>query len=179
MNHQQFEEWLFSDQTLTPQEEAVLQDHLEGCESCRLLAASWREVERDLREAPFEAPVPGFTLRWRRRLEAQQRRLHRRQSVVLLGYSIAGVFLLLGSLTILLWPQLQSPNTLFYTWLYQIVSLVAYFSFAGEILSSIFRTATNIVPLVWWILILGILSELGVLWVVSFRMLTNPRRITK
>jgi anti-sigma factor RsiW len=179
MNHQQFEEWLFADQTLTPQEEAVLQEHLAGCESCRLLAASWREVERDLRKAPVEAPALGFTLRWQVRLEGQQRRLHRRQSVVLLGYSIAGVFLLLGSLLILLWPQLQSPEALFYTWLYQIASLVAYFSFAGVVLSSIFRTATNIVPLVWWILIAGILCELGVLWVVSVRMLTNPRRISK
>lgn len=179
MNHQQFEEWLFADQTLTPQEEAVLQEHLADCESCRLLAASWREVERDLRKAPVEAPVPGFTLRWQVRLEGQQRRLHRRQSVVLLGYSIAGVVLLLGSLVILLWPQLQSPEALLYTWLYQVASLVAYFSFAGVVLSSIFRTATNIVPLVWWILIAGILCELGVLWVVSVRMLTNPRRISK
>jgi anti-sigma factor RsiW len=179
MNHQQFEEWLFADQTLTPQEEAVLQEHLEGCESCRLLAASWREVERDLRQAPVVAPAPGFTLRWQARLEGQQRRLHRRQSVLLLGYSIAGVFLLLGSLVILLWPQLQSPGTIFYTWLYQTASLLVYLSYAGSVLSSIFRTAANIVPLVWWILMAGILSLLGVLWVVSVRMLTNPRRITK
>jgi hypothetical protein len=48
-----------------------------------------------------------------------------------------------------------------------------------DFFSAAFRAATGVVPVVWWVLFAGLLCELGVLWVVSFRLLTNPRRITQ
>ncbi len=50
---------------------------------------------------------------------------------------------------------------------------------ARDIFGNLLRTATIAVPIAWLIVLAGLISELGVLWIVSFRLLTNPRRIMR
>jgi predicted anti-sigma-YlaC factor YlaD len=179
MNHQPFEEWLLMGEPLGPGETAELQEHLQGCENCRKLSFSLQAVERELRAAPEEAPLQGFTDRWQKRLEADRSRLHRRQSLAFLAFAIGGAVLVIASLLILALPLIESPNVLLWTGVYRMLRLVTVADVAEDLLSSLFRTATGTIPWTWWVLFLGILTELGVLWVVSLRMLTNPRRVSR
>jgi hypothetical protein len=184
MDHQVYEDWLFIDldkteKTLTPEQEASLQEHLETCESCRLLAAAWQEMESQLSIASMLAPESGFAQRWQTRLEADLERLHRKQSVTVLAFSVGGAILLFASLGLLALPALLNPDLVIWTWLYRVFNLVSYVFDFQEIFSALFRTATGIIPSGLWVILIGLLSELGVLWVVSYRLLTNPRRISQ
>ncbi len=156
-----------------------MQEHLENCTSCRSLAEAWKGAESQLRSAEIIAPQPGFTLRWEMRLKDETRRLHRRQSLAMLGFSIAAVIMLFGSLAILSWPALQSPSLLLWSWFYRFLAVVSIFGTAQDFLASIFHTAIGMISPIWWVLFAGFLSELAVLWVVSFRILTSPRSVTK
>jgi hypothetical protein len=182
MNHQPFKDWLIADPTeepLTPEQRTALQGHLQGCESCRLLSTAWQAAESRLKQAPTLAPEPGFASRWHRRLQADRQRLHRRQSLALLSFSLAGAALLLGSLAILAYPLLESPSLLFWTWLYRLMTMISYAGTAQDIFAGIFNTATVKLSWIWWVITAGVLTELAVLWIVSYRLLTNPRRITQ
>ncbi len=107
MNHQQYEEWLFAyydhgamqrpDERLTSQQEATLQAHLRDCADCRQLAQAWQAVGTQLRQAPSLEPAPGFTQRWEARFQVDRQQVLRRQTLVVLGFSAAGVALLLAS----------------------------------------------------------------------------------
>ena len=179
MNHQQFEEWLFSEEPLTLQETAKFEEHLRTCDACRLLSQAWQEVESQLRIAPMAVPQPGFTSRWQERQAMALQRLHRRQSLAMLGFSVTGAVLLLASLVILAWPWLQSPDLLLWTWISRLMNLASVTVTLERVLVAILQAATKVIPWPWWILITGLLCELAVLWLISYRLLTNPRSITK
>jgi hypothetical protein len=179
MNHQPFEEWLLLGEPLGPGETAELQEHLQSCETCRELSGSLQAVEQHLRAAPLEAPQPGFATRWQARLEADRQRLHRRQSLAFLAFVVAGAVLLLASLAIEVMPLLDTPGALLWIWVYRTLRLITFADVAEDLLSNVFRTASGTIPWTGWVLFVGILTELAVLWVVSLRMLTNPRRVSK
>ena len=125
------------------------------------------------------SPDDWEVLRWQGRLEADSQRMQRKQSLAILGLSMAGAALLLGSLLIVLWPVLQSPQVLFWTWVYRLMGLYTTLGTIQEFTSVLLQTMFGVIPLIWWVIIAGILSELGVLWVVSLRWLTNPQRGSK
>jgi predicted anti-sigma-YlaC factor YlaD len=179
MKHHVFEDWLFNEDPLSPQEQEALREHLGECESCRTLSAAWSNVETKLREAEIIAPAAGFTNRWQARFQADRQRRQRKQSLTILGFSMAGAALLLGSLLVVLWPVLQSPQVLFWTWVYRLMELYTTLGTIQEFVTVLLQTMFGIIPLIWWVILAGILSELGVLWVVSLRWLTNPQRGTK
>ncbi len=182
MNHQLYEEWLFTyydpaEEELTSQQIAELEAHLQGCQDCRKLADGWRGAGAQLRKAQEVAPQPGFTDRWQARFMVERQRLHHRQTLAMLIFAIGGAALLFGSLVVISAPWLREPRLLFWSWVYQMITLFAYADVVREVAASLFRTTTGAIPLVGWVFLAGLLCELGVLWVVSFRLLTNPRRI--
>ena len=184
MNHRLYEEWLFAHldpagDDLSAQQAKELETHLQGCVSCQQLAASWRQVESELRRPALAEPAEGFTLRWQNRLEVERARLHKRQALAVLAFYVAAGALVFGSLLVLAWPWLGSPQVLFWSWFYRLYTLVSYASVAQEFLSPVFQAATQALPFTGWMFLVGILCELGVLWLVSFRLVTNPRRIAR
>lgn len=184
MNHEPFEDWLLEDpdqlgQSLDAHETASLSAHLETCESCRQLALALREVESELRVAPVLAPAAGFSSRFQVRLEAEQRRLHKRQSLAVLYFLIGGATLLFGSLLILALPLIQTPNVLVWTFLYRLIGIVSLVEAAQGVLRVLFQTITGVISPAGWVILAGVMSELGVLWVVSLRLLTHPRSVTQ
>lgn len=184
MNHHTYEDWLFAhydrdEEALAPQQAEALREHLGSCEACRLLAHSWEAMEAQLRAEPMLGPEVGFASRWHARLEADRLRTHQRQTMTALVFSSAGVVLLLGILLFLVWPSMRSPNVFLWAGLYRLFTLYAYADAARDFISTLFQTAAGVVPLTWLVIFVGLLSELGVLWIVSYRVLTNPRRITR
>ena len=185
MNHQPFEDWLFvsddePEDMLTSQQTDRLNEHLQTCESCNQLADAWSKVEVQLQEAPMVAPLPGFTSRWQARLEADRRKVHQRQTVGVIVLGVIAVLILLATLVYFTLPWMRSPNVLIWAWLYRMFTMAAYVDGARELLMAVLRSTSSIIPsLTWWILSVGLITELGVLWIVSYRLLTNPRRILR
>lgn len=184
MNHRLYEDWLFahldpSGDELSAQQVRELQAHLKDCASCQRLASSWRQVDAHLRRPVMAEPAAGFTLRFQARLEAEKARLHRRQSLFVLAFSLAAAALVFGSLLVLLWPWLGSPQVLFWSWFYRLYTMASYAGVVQEFLRTVLQTATGTVPLTGWMLIVGLVCELGVLWIVSYRLITNPRRVAQ
>ncbi len=96
MNHRFFEERLFADEPLPPEEQLLLEEHLQSCDRCRALRAAWQETQIELRLAQWVAPRQGFSQRWRehylhRNAQAQQRRA---LLVFLINSFLAAVFAL-------------------------------------------------------------------------------------
>jgi predicted anti-sigma-YlaC factor YlaD len=179
MTHVPYEEWLFdATEDLSAQQAVDLNQHLEACEHCRTLSASLGRAEQSLRSAPLLAPVTGFAARWQLRLEIERQRIHRRQISLALGISLAGLVTLLTCLVLLFWPYMDSLDATFWAGLYQLLGLYALAQAVGDFFVTLFRATFDILPVVLWILVLGIVSELSVLWVVSYRLLTNPRRLS-
>jgi hypothetical protein len=176
--HLPFEDWLLAETPLNAEEERALQAHLHTCEDCRRLATAWREVDRQLRTAPILAPVRGFTGRWQTRWEAERRIIHRRQTLAIMLFCLGGTGLLLASLGLLAVPLLDAPRTFVWAWIYQMMSLISLAGGAGDLASSLLKTMAQVIPLPGWVLFIGLFSELAVLWVVTMRILTNPRRVS-
>ena len=180
MNHQFYVDLLFDDaEDLTSDQSLVLHEHLETCEDCRSLIGAFSNLEKVLGESGLQAPNPGFTTRWQTRLEASRQGAHRRQTLAILGFVGVGSLALLVLMIVLLWPWLRSPDLLFWTWVYQLFSLYTYLRAMREIISPLAEVSPFILGLIAWFFGLGLISELAVLWVVSLRLITNPRRVTK
>lgn len=177
-NHLPFEDWLFSDEPLDSRDSRSLKEHLQACPSCSELALAWLEVESRLKGAPMLAPSPGFTARWESRFAADRLRKERRQTLYILLFSLGGAALLLAILAWLTLPALRSPEPLFWTSVYRLFSLATLADSARDTVASIFRSFSGLISITWIILFAGLISELGVLWVVTLRLLTRPRRVT-
>ena len=183
MNHQTFEEWLFvsddeAEEVLTSPQANRLNEHLQTCESCRQLSVALDEVEVQLRGASMLAPSPGFINRWQIQLEMDREKQHQRQTIGIIIFGVIAVVSLLTALVFVTLPWMRSPNVLLWTLLYRIFTMALYVDIAGELLMRLFQSASGVIPsLSWWILSVGLISELGVLWIVSYRLLTKPRRI--
>jgi len=183
MTHQPYLDWLLVNpdrpiETLTSDQRAALQFHLDECLECQRLSAAWQAVNIELQAAPLMEPAPDFTARWQTRLEASRRRQHRRQSMIIFAMSLGLAFILLTILATLVWPIFQSPRLLLWTYLYQLVRWASLLSSAQQFISSILQgTALSLSPL-GLIFAAGGLTLLAVLWVVSYRALTNPHSIS-
>jgi anti-sigma factor RsiW len=181
MNHQIYQDWLFAleDEALDEQQTSTLQAHLQECIECRRLAQAWQNVEGLLRKSPLVGPQAGFAGRVQARVQADRQRAYRRQTILTLGFYGVGAVLLSALIIYLAWPWLRSPAMLGWAWLYRAFVAYSFFGAVGDFLSTMLRAAARVVPLAGWVLLVGLVSELGVLWVVSLRLLTNPRRVSK
>jgi small-conductance mechanosensitive channel len=175
MTHQPFQDWLFEDALDSTQADA-LHSHLDTCVECRSLVGAFHQVERSLHAAPLVAPTPGFTLRWQSRLDAERNRLHRRQVRFAAVIGVSGALIFLALLAVLLWPLLDSLDALFWAGAYQTYLVFAFVRNASQTLGAFARGLVMVLPVAAWILALGLLAQASVLWVVSYRYMTNPRR---
>ena len=184
MNHQPYEDWLFIDpdsleDQLTAQEIADFQDHLEGCASCSALSFALVEAENELRSAPLISPAAGFSQRWLEKLNQKRRQSEKKQTTLLLAVTFSAAAVVLGFLIYSMWPLINNPNVYLWTYLYRFTKVYSYFNDIQNIFGVLFNTTTSLVPISWWILMVGIVCELGVLWIVFYRLISIPRRITQ
>ncbi len=176
-NHQPFENWLLSEGALTQEESQTLQEHLNDCETCRMLSEALRDVDRELRTASVLSPAPGFVSRWQARLEADRLRLYRRQTFFIMILSIGGAMFLLTWLAIVLYPLIQSPKPVLLAVVYELTSTLTFATAIGEALMTVLRTVVGVIPPTQWAAIWTALAGLGALWFIALQRLTRPRRI--
>jgi 4-hydroxybenzoate polyprenyltransferase len=84
----------------------------------RRLAASWRSLEPQLRQSEQIDAAPGFTRRWKARVQAQRERRRRRQVSLVLAGTLAGAFLSLMALGL---AALMSPAGLAAGWIESVI----------------------------------------------------------
>jgi hypothetical protein len=178
MSHQPFEDLLFSDGALNQRQESALHDHIQSCDSCYQLSLAWRETESQLQAAPVIAPRAGFVARWNARLELDQKRRQGRQNLIMLVSTWGAAAVLLVGLVYLAWPLIQSPKIVILTYLYQLIGLLSLANFVQGLLSALTQGYSGGLQYLWLVLVAGVITLMGVLWVVSIRYLTNPRRVT-
>lgn len=178
MNHQKYQDLLFSDQELSHQESVALQEHLQKCDSCYEFAVAWGEVENQLREAPMIAPQPLFTERWQATMEKEIVRNTRKQNRVMLGITWGAAALFLMALLVFGWPLLHSPKVLILAYLYQFIGTLSVVNVVWEVGSAFLQGILNGVSPIWLVVLASMVIELFVLWVVSIRYLSKPRRVT-
>ncbi|RPI29701.1 MAG: hypothetical protein EHM70_15470 [Chloroflexota bacterium] len=178
MNHQPFETWLLSEESLLPEQGRALREHLRDCEACRQLETSWAGVHQFLRSAEPATPAVGFTLRWQERLAEQKIIRHKRQSWAMLFFTSGMAMLLLLFLGTQAFDLLNDPGPLLLLWASRLVTLLFYADATRDIVLTLLRSIITVVPLPMWVLLTGMLSILCVLWAVAIQQLTSARRIS-
>jgi predicted anti-sigma-YlaC factor YlaD len=182
MTHQPYLDWLLADsrrpeETLAADQKAALQGHLDDCPECRRLAAAWQAVDGELRAALVLEPAPGFTARWQTRLDVDRQSQRRRQSMTMFAVSLGLALVLFVVLLVLAWPVIQSPRLLLWTYIFQVIRWASLFAAVQQFTASLLRGAVAALSPLGTIFAVGGLSLMAVLWVVSYRVLTNPERI--
>lgn len=172
--HQPFEDWLFTEEPLAPEQFQALREHLRDCEDCRRLEASWNGVRRTLRAAPEAAPAPGFTARWQERLAVQRLQRQRRQAWVVLILTVGVVIELLFALSAPMLELMRSPGNLLVAWVYLISNLASITETAQEAIRAIWQAGPVLLSLGATIL-LGAVSFWSVLWAVIYQQLSTRR----
>ncbi len=163
MSHQPYEEWIFSDESLTPQQYEAVREHVEKCKQCRQLQTRWQAAQLQMKTEGFVSPAPGFTSRWQSSLAErhahQQKQSARRLVLFLIG---------LAMITLVFWTIYTVTTTSLSDFLAMIFATAARFiifyqEFKLIVLPVIFRVPP-IVYLIAWTLTLGTTMFLAVVW---------------
>lgn len=180
MNHQFHIDLVLKDpQELSVEEAKILDQHIGDCGVCRSMSDSLRSVSGVLRGMEMESPAPGFSARFEKRLQDRRHQAHSRQIVftsILLGAGLmlVGVLLIRSAL-----PLILSPELFFWTCVYRLLGILAYWNMFQVFFQSALTLPFVSISFIAWIFAIGLLSEVIVLWFVSYRLLTKPQRTIK
>ncbi len=177
MDHQPFESWLLQEEPLILEDQYTLKNHLDQCESCRQLSQAYKKVARQFHQPLMVGPAKGFSSRWQKRLEVERARTHRKQSLGLLAFSLVAAFFLMLGLVFYLLPVFQAPKLYILSFIYQFFTFTQVFDILKILYSAIYSSYTaglSFSPL-WIVFLVGLALVLAVLWLISFRKLTQPR----
>ncbi len=169
MNHQPFETWLLSEETLSPEQARTLREHLYTCEACQCLERSWAGVQQIFEKTAPAAPAPGFTARWQARLSVERRKRQQRQNWGMLAFTGGIALVLMVLLGVHALDLFSSPEQLLMFVIYRASSLYFYGQASFEALPEVLRSFIGVIPLALWLITLGAVSVLGVLWIVAYQ----------
>ena len=176
MNHRPFEDWLLENQSLTPDQNQDLNNHLKICTSCKALT----EVDLMLKAPQMAGPQAGFTDRFQFKLAAEKHLLRKRQRW---GLGILGLisFITLGFVVVQLLSIWQNyPAEILVRWVTWWITLFSSFKTFGTIGLVFLKVASDFIPLPMWLGIIGGSFLLVLIWVTSLWKLsysTNARRM--
>lgn len=106
MEHEGFVRWILEGAPLSRSEQDQLLRHLEGCETCRSLAAGWGQVKAGLDRPVWAQPEPGFASRWKLSLAESRERRQKHQVRWTLAAAAGGTMLAFAMLLI---PLVSAP----------------------------------------------------------------------
>lgn len=172
MNHQPFESWLLSEQSLSREEKQTLQVHMQECSHCTALA----EVNLALKSAKMVAPAVGFTQRFTARLEAQHA-VERRNRILGVTILVTGGLALFGwSALPYLQPKVSSPAELFGVGVHFVFSLRDMAQAIGSIGSILWRVVPGFISPLAGALMFSLVGGLGWLWARSVWKFTHATK---
>lgn len=173
MNHQQFEQWLLTEEPLNRDQAEKLRSHLNACEACQRLSASWSDVRQLFRSVPLVGPESGFVARWQAQLEIQMERerqtRHRRQSWFIFIFASLSAVALFTLVVTQLSAIFGTPTQFLVYWLSHMTALLSAANVVQEIANVLFKSISRVIPLSYWITLLAGLSVLFLIWILSLR----------
>jgi anti-sigma factor RsiW len=177
MSHQPFESWLFSEETLTVDQEKALREHLRTCVTCYRLEATWSQLQRTLHEAPVVRPAQGFVQRWQERLTEYRLQRQRKQAWIIFTILALTALLFFLLLCIQAMDALRSVDQILAIWTVRLVYLVALVGEAQEMIEVIVSVAKSLVPLPVLAVLFWISGGLCMIWFVVYQRFTAQRRV--
>ena len=143
MSHQPFENWLFLDDAIEPEQSEALQSHLDQCEQCRQLSTALDQVIETISNSETPEPSPGFAERWYQHLAVhRQKQQERRIWLLVLGLFGLACLILLGLFFI---------NLTNFNWSYglgQFIANVSLTASRGRQLVHLARSITRAFPII-------------------------------
>jgi hypothetical protein len=179
MNHQPFENWLLSEEPLTKEQSKALQEHLDTCETCSQIDTAWNGVQNLMRTVPEMAPVPGFSVRWQKRLAEQRRKQQQRQSWIFLAISGGIAFTLMAAIGVGILSIFSQPEQFLIYVVYRLTTFFIAAEATREFLSSLTKPLAGAMPFAIWIGLSGLAAMLSAMWFVLFKRLTTQRRVVQ
>jgi anti-sigma factor RsiW len=171
MKHLPYEAWVFEDGPLSPGDAEELQIHLERCEHCSGLAAAMNEVTHHLTSAPTMAPAPGFTARWRARLETKRAKAGRRNLNLVVVFITIGLVVLNAVIGSELIPFITPIAAEVFEWAGNAINIIARVNLVREILSVLVDNFFSAIPLGYRLALPTALAALSVVWFISIQKL--------
>jgi hypothetical protein len=163
MAHPPYENWLFEEESLTPEQLYELSQHLGECADCRRLQTNWQAIRAHITLGGMLEPADGFPSRWRVGLaHKRQVRLQKMQSLKLLAALSIGSLLTLMVLGMLLAVSLARVDIPMAV----IQALVSLAILVEDSMSLLEKIPTGL-TLTAWILFSTGLVGLAVVWVCS------------
>jgi len=182
MSHQPFETWMLTQETLLPDQEQRLHDHIEICESCRQMSNAWQEVQGIFSETPLAKPSAGFTERWQVRFHdmsiAEIARSQRRASWLFFGVTTGAALLILGFLVIQFFSSVQAPVQVF---IYGVTMLAGLMTLANAVQVAfipLLEVLIVSIPPLWWFILAFAACLLTLLMAFSIRQFVYLRRVS-
>lgn len=179
MSHHSYEEMILADENLSSEQQLDLQQHIQLCESCSELASAWKVVQYDLENSTMLEPASHFVNRWQARLEMERLAKHHKQNRLMFFITWSAVLVVFGLLVYFTLPVFQEPKAFFLTYLYQLLNWLSVINYIQNFSQTLATGTYGGISVLWFILAAGILTFLGVIWLVSIRYLTSPRRVTR
>jgi len=166
MNHQPYETWLFSQEELEVEQLKELKVHLHLCEQCDALATAFAEAEGQLCSGDLIAPAPGFTNRWRERIQQRKHVSQKRHTSLLFGAFSAGALILFLPLIVRWFLIALSPGDIVIRVMAEVVDWVAVFGFTSDVTTAVLDGMIDTIPMEWWFTFAFVLFSLISLWIV-------------
>jgi hypothetical protein len=182
MNHQPFENWLFSEEPLPADDERELRGHLTDCDQCSGLENAWMDVDRLFAEVTEVEPAPGFINRWQATLEANrmaEKAIRQRwQSLIFLVAIANFAVIALALVGIQLFNTYSSLTEWVMSWVYKAATMIVLVNGFGNAFVTISRTIPQLIPTGWWAAIAVTLGFSTIVWIVSVTKLSSLQRRT-
>lgn len=180
MGHQPFETWLLSGESLPPEQEQHLQEHLNNCQTCQQLSSAWSEVDELLKGASLIKPAHGFTERWKSRLAALENiellKRQRRNTWLFFGISAGAVLLVLIYMIVQYFTSVQAPVQVFISGLTFWAGFLTLVSAAEVAFLPFVELLLVSVPIYWWFIFSALVGMAVFLSTISIRYILLPRR---
>jgi len=177
MNHQPFEEWLLSGETLTAEENQSLQNHLASCDTCPPLAAAWRQVMGEMKQIPAAAPAAGFTQRWEMRLHEQRQKSQRRITFIILAVFMLGAIVLALLSVVQKYQGLPSPVDLLGGFVLSATTGLAWIQRTSGTVEAVVRAIPTPLSLLMWFVGASTLFLWTLVWIVTLWKLPNRQGV--
>ena len=182
MNHQPFENWLLSEESLPEDDERALREHLVDCDQCRELEDAWLDVANLFADVPQVEPPIGFVNRWQATLEADRAALktmrQRWQSWIVLVLIANGATMALLMMGVEIFYTYDSVSDWVMSWVYRLATAMVLANGFRNAFVTLFRTIPQLIPTGWWIVIAITLSLSTLTWIVTMTKLSSFTRRT-
>jgi len=177
MNHQPFEEWLLSGETLTTEEHQSLQDHLASCDTCPPLAAAGKQVLGEMKHLPAKAPTAGFSQRWEMRFQEQRLKHQRRITIMVLAVFILGAIALALLTVVEKYQGLPSLVDLLGGFLFSTAAGLAWIQRTSGTVEAVVRAIPIPLSLLMWFVGASTLFLWTLVWIVTLWKLPNRQGV--